>query len=199
MKIKGMEQLISWDDLIQICLSISVEEVRSDRLEKELREVFSRVDPADDTLKNIFQSMEAEPLVEYRTHMLLENSACNIMLILLQSGREVGLHNHPHQHGFIYCYRGSVLIETFEERSATDREAILVRGLHATLRSGDSAFLTPEKHNIHRLLGDEKVCLVDVFVPPLQEEDIGLCRCYEPPYEELGGGLCKAKIIPPPV
>ena len=198
MKHNGMEQLISWDDLIQICLSMSVEEVLSDRLEKELRNVFSRVDPADDTLNGIFQNMAAEPIVEYRTHMLLENSACNIMLILLQAGGEVGLHNHPRQHGFIYCYRGSVLIEAFEERSATEREALLVRGLHATLRSGDSAFLTPEKHNIHRLLSDGNVCLVDVFVPPLREEDIGLCRRYEPPYEELGDGLCKAKIIPPP-
>ncbi|MEC7985383.1 MAG: hypothetical protein VX278_09480, partial [Myxococcota bacterium] len=89
--------------------------------------------------------------------------------------------------------------EAFEERSATEREALLVRGLHATLRSGDSAFLTPEKHNIHRLLSDGNVCLVDVFVPPLREEDIGLCRRYEPPHEELGDGLCKAKIIPSPV
>ena len=190
---------ITWMELAQACKALALQEVVSATLEDQLRALFAQVDPDDLSLFDIFATMESEPIVDYRTHMLLDESDCRLMLVLLQEGREVGLHNHPKQHGFIYCYRGSVLIEAFDEHAATAEEAILKRTLDAVLDEGQDAYLTPEKSNIHRLFGTERACLIDVFIPPLQDSDEILCRRYENPYEELEGGLCRAKIIPPPL
>ena len=187
-----------WKDLVHQCRLLAKNQVEA-TLERELIRLFSLVDSEDHTVLRLFQSMEARPVADYQTHMLLDEADCRIMLILLQKEGEVGLHNHPNQHGFIYCYRGSVLIEAFEERSATESEAVLARVFRKKLGAGDSAFLTPKKQNIHRLFGTECVWLIDVFIPPLQEEDIDLCRRYEYPHRDISDDLCLAKIIPRPV
>ena len=119
------------------------------------------------------------------------------MLVLLQKDAHVGLHNHPYQHGFIRCFRGSVVVEAFDEQEEGPQDALLKRVLYSRLNTGDSSFLTPDSRNIHRLVGVEKSHLIDIFIPPLQEENSHLCRRYENPHLELGEGLCEARIIPP--
>ena len=187
---------ISWAELLQVCLSKSKQPLCSQSLESELMALCSHVREDDQSLFKLFTSMDRDRVLPYRTHLLLEEDSCKVMLILLQKGAEVGLHNHPNQHGFIYCLQGPVLVEAFDEHSATQEEAVLKRVLHRALNKGEHTYLTPNRANIHSLYGLKKSFLLDIFMPPLHDDFRDLCRRYERPHEELGEELCLAKIIP---
>ena len=144
----------------------------------------------------LFQQMLEAPMRSYRTHMVFDDATCRIMLVLLQHGAEIGLHNHPEQYGFIYCYQGSVFVEAFDECSSTADTAVLKHQFSTSLTVGQHVHLTPKKANIHRLLGESTAYLLDVFMPPRLTANSELCRRYERPHEELGDDLFLARIIP---
>ena len=193
------QPFLSWADFIGECQSIAVSKLDSPTIVATLASLLNRLDPQDKVVMSLFQHMVEAPIQSYRTHIVFDDATCRIMLVLLQNDAEIGLHNHPKQHGFIYCYQGSVFVEAFDECSATADTAVLKRQLETSLTVGQHVFLTPQKANIHRLVGKGLAYLLDVFIPPLAADDSGLCRRYERPHIELGDDRCLARIIPRPV
>ena len=118
------------------------------------------------------------------------------MLIVLPASAEIGLHNHPEQSGFIYCIQGQARVEAYDEKSATATNAILKRVYASTLRKGDHAFLLPDKANIHSLKAEEVTLLIDIFIPPLRDENRHLTRRYNLESHIPNTDCYNASIIP---
>lgn len=187
--------VLSWKDFIVECRSLAARKVCSPDLVVDVAALLHRLDPLDRTVMELFQHMLENPVRPYQTYMVFDDATCRIMLVLLQHGAEIGLHNHPEQYGFIYCYQGSVFVEAFDECSSTAGTAVLKRQWSTSVTVGQHVHLTPKKANIHRLLGESTAYLLDVFIPPLAAVNSGLCRRYGNPHEELGDDLCLARII----
>ncbi|MBM75667.1 MAG: hypothetical protein CMK59_09725 [Proteobacteria bacterium] len=189
---------ITWNIFSELCLSLSLKRKPYDSFESELLSLIDSIDPTDTTVKTLFEELEKEPTVAYRTHLLIDEPTCRIMLVLLQKDGTIGLHNHPKQHGLIYCCRGSVFVEGFDLHEIQHKTAVLKRVFHSTLTVGHHTYLRPNHSNIHHLKGEETSWLLDIFIPKLQDQDRILCQRYELPHRELGENLCLARIIPPP-
>ena len=194
---------ITWKVFHEMCMSLSLKRKHFASLESELLKLINSIDPTDTTVQTLFQDLEKEPTkeptVDYRTHLLIDEPTCRIMLVLLQKDGTIGLHNHPKQHGLIYCCRGSVFVEGFDLHEIQDKNAVLKRVFNSTLTVGRHAYLKPNHSNIHHLKGEETSWLLDIFIPKLQDQDRILCQRYERPHQELGENLCLARIIPPPL
>lgn len=163
--------------LVEECQELSLNLPSSKPLEARLLALTEGLKD-DASLKAIFQDMLLKPNSGYRTQMILEEEDCKIMLVVLLEGAEVPLHNHPNQNGFIYCCQGEVLVDGFDEISSTAKPAVIEQVVQSKVSPGEHAFLSPKSANIHRLKAISTVCLIDVFIPPLKEEDRDLCRGY---------------------
>jgi|GEM_PF-3861377 len=187
---------IGWEQFLDACRDLSKISISSDSIESALADLFSALDCDDTTLHALFSTMDTEPYVDYRTLLPIDEDECRVMLIVLQAGTKIGLHNHPKQTGSIFCIEGNLTIEAYDEYSAHGLDAVLEKSYGRSLGPDEHAFLSPERANIHSLYGEEKSFLIDVFIPWLKSEYEHLCRRYQDPYRQREDGKWLAKIIP---
>ena len=149
---------------------------------------------SDSFLIKRFQNLQENATGPYDTYVCIDEPSCKLMLILLQADAEIGLHNHPNQSGIIFCHQGSVQIDAFDEISETPPNAILQKVYSKNIGAGESAFLTPNRANIHSLSTTKLTMLIDIFIPPPKEENKELCRSYTIQKNPAYGDLYQAKI-----
>ena len=185
----------SWAQFLQASRQQAAQCDEPEELLERLVRGLRRVPLDDEELGARFQQLKDHNTEGYQAEVVLLNESCQVMLIHLQPQAFVGLHNHPKQGGFIYCCRGSVLVEAFDELSATTSEAVLNKVYSTKVEQCGSARLTPTVGNIHSLQSEAETLLIDLFIPPLQAENEHLCRRYKLK-EQLTAHHYRADIIP---
>ena len=197
--IEGFMPMVSeytWNSFLSDCEHAAATFTNFDDLISILSTNVRRVPPQDRHLASRFAHLQKYRHLPYVTDVCIDTDTCKLMLVLLQSETEIGLHNHPNQSGFIYCCQGEIQVDAFDEHSATARSAILQQAYSTTLHAGDDAFLLPDNANIHRLKALTGSLLIDIFIPPPKEEDSHLCRRYELQEQIPNTRMYHAEIIP---
>jgi hypothetical protein len=169
---------ITWNQFLQYCKEQATDFECFDQLIQNLQTTIRRLPSAETNLMERFQHLQENATAPYDTDVCIDEPSCKVMLILLQPEAEIGLHNHPKQSGVLFCFKGEVLIEAFDEKTATPSTAILQKVYSKTIRDGESASLTPTNANIHSLKTQNLTMLIDIFIPPPKEEHKQLCRSY---------------------
>ena len=124
----------------------------------------ARLDLEDPALAARFDALEPRRVGDYVTAPVTRTDTIGVMRVNLRAGGRVGLHDHPRQSGFILCCAGRVEVDAFDV--ATEVPLRLRRVFEGTLGPGDTASLTPQRGNVHRLSCPTATRLVDVFTPP---------------------------------
>ena len=134
------------------------------------------LDPNDPDLTALFHTLETGQTEDYRTAQIAKTETCGVMLVTLRAGGRVGLHEHPEQSGFILCYGGRVDVDAFDIESEDPLH--LRQVFSSSLTPGQTASLTPDRQNIHRLHCPHATRQVDVFTPPLSDVLREGCRSF---------------------
>ncbi len=111
------------------------------------------------------------PQVGWRATALLSiEDRVELSLFALRRGQEIPLHDHPGMHGLLRVVRGRARLEPWDwevgERPPPGGVAPATPGPPALLEPGDLALTTPERAQLHRLVAEEDVVLLDLFAPP---------------------------------
>ena len=186
----------TWESFVHECNTMAQNIDNFESLINNITNKIQQISFEDADLNTLFEELQKDNTDSYKTYLSLDNSDCRIMLILLQSDTNIGLHNHPNQSGFLYCFQGSVHIEAYDEQSSSETTAILEQIYTKTLHRGSYAFLLPDYANIHSLHARTKAMLIDVFIPPPQLEYQHLNRRYKRT-ESIPNTTCYHAIIVP--
>ena len=160
--------------------------------------LFHALDCYDPTVREHYAQLVESGFQDYAAHVLVHDDECKVMLVVVAPDGVIGLHNHPKQYGFIGCLDGCVRIDCYDEVSHGEVYGQLRHCAALRLSQGDFADLTPTERNFHRIQGDKLALLVDVFLPPLMDENHTLCRRYVDPPNSNPGDMIRAQIIPRP-
>ena len=162
--------------VLKLCAAVSESGFDPEAHAESLAALAADLDLSDPTLVARFEALERGQAQDYLTDTVVETESGGVMLVSLLAGGGVGLHNHPHQSGFVLCCRGEVAVDTFEIAS---REPLQLRQrASGALGPGQTASLTPTRENLHRLHCPVATRLVDVFTPPLTESMRKNCRMF---------------------
>ena len=188
----------TWNQFIDDCKVQAATFTNFDHLIVTLARNVRKLSPQDKQLNARFKNLCNKPPRPYVTDVCIDEKTCKLMLVLLQPNSEIGLHNHPYQSGFIFCWHGEVHIEAFDEQTSTTTTAILQKRYSSTLQPGNDASLLPDSANIHSLKANKLTLLIDVFIPPIQEKNLHLCKRYTLQKPIANTNLYHAAIIPNP-
>ena len=172
----------------------------TDTVEKRSRlaDLSTALDPDDPDLLEGFNLLVEAGFTDYAAEIFFDDDMCRVMLVSISPNGVIGLHNHPHQYGFIFCMQGHVKVDIYDEISVDGEFGLLRYVSSPEIRAGGYVDLTVEERNFHRLEGLEQTFLVDVFMPPLKDENRKYCRRYEDPPLAQPNEIVRAKIIPRP-
>ena len=166
-----MGRNLSWGEYVEHVLHLGAG-VRAPGFDAEahaqrLAALSARLDLADPTLEARFEGLERGLEDAYVTERVAKRDTCGLMLVSFVAGGRVGLHDHPEQSGFILCVGGQIEVDAFDVLPGAPPR--LRRVFCGSLGPGDTASLTPERANVHRLHCPIATRLVDVFTPPLTD------------------------------
>lgn len=113
----------------------------------------------------------AAPRVGWQATSLLSLAdRVELSLFALRRGQEIPLHDHPGMHGLLRVVRGRARLEPWDweegERPPPGGAAPARRGPAALLEPDEVAVTAPARAQIHRLIAEEDVVLLDLFAPP---------------------------------
>lgn len=151
----------------------------------------------DPELEAACAALKASDFSDYRGEDLLSDQTCRVMLAVMAPGGVIGLHNHPRQYGLLCCLEGRLRVDAYDAIGQEGEMGLLRLHASSNLGPGQHADLLPNARNVHRLEASEPTVLIDVFMPPLQEEDRILCRRYEDPPPVRVQQVVRVKLIPP--
>jgi len=119
-------------------------------------------------------------LPEFAT--LKRRDTYEIKLFTFQEGEVIPYHDHPRMTGVICCLQGRFCVESCDlVRPSTRTGAYWLNRKGVTsLQPGDTATLTAQNNNIHRVYAKENALLIDVFTPPYDRNRVLGTRWYQP-------------------
>ena len=112
----------TWNRFLDDCKEQASTFTNFDHLIASLAANVRNISPQDEQLNARFENLRNQPSRPYITDVCIDEQTCKLMLVLLQANCEIGLHNHPHQSGFIFCWHGEVHIEAFDEKTSANDE-----------------------------------------------------------------------------
>ena len=158
--------------------------------------------PHIDALLNAMSAVDAAALgiddVQQRpgacTYLgIVENDEYAIAAFLLKPGAKIPLHDHPNMTVLSRVVRGSLRVTSFDV--GADGKA---RRSSSIMTSADGpAALFPCQDNVHEFqAGADGACVLDVIVPPYDEDAGRACHYFEA--VSLRGGVFELREIPEP-
>ena len=124
---------------------------------------------------------------------IVENDEYSIAAFVLQPGARIPLHDHPGMTVLSKVVRGSLQVTSFDV--GADGKA---RRSSSIMTSADGpAALFPCVNNVHEFrAGADGACVLDVIVPPYDEDAGRACHYFEA--VSLRGGVFELREIPEP-
>lgn len=103
-----------------------------------------------------------------------------VSLLTFEAGEKIPLHNHPNMTGVVFCVSGRVVVDHYDKLEETAENGnLLLRHRHQLdMTRGDSAALTANRGNIHKLNALESTRMIDVFTPPYDNDRLSDQRVY---------------------
>lgn len=111
------------------------------------------------------QSTRRMPLVLAGVH---ERVSCEIVLLSLEAGFSIPLHDHPQRSVVSICVAGEAKVVNYDLRQHPNGPALTLRS-NTTLRPSQGATLTETDGNIHTIAAGRQTQLIDVFCPPMNK------------------------------
>jgi hypothetical protein len=122
---------------------------------------------ADSTLREACSFVEhrklskASPLVLAETH---REVSFDIVLLSLDGGYSIPLHDHPMRTGISVCVSGEVIVSNYDLQASSGAISLLLRS-RRTIRAGEASTLTETVGNIHTITATQHTQLIDIFSP----------------------------------
>ena len=155
--------------------------------------------PQIDALLTAMSAVDAAALgiQEYKgacTYLgIVENEEYAIAAFSLKPGAKIPLHDHPHMTVLSRVVRGSLHVTSFDV--GADGKA---RRSSSIMTSADGpAALFPCVNNVHEFrAGADGACVLDVIVPPYDEDAGRACHYFEA--VAIGDGVFRLREVPEP-
>ena len=179
-----LDDSISWDQFLELCNDLSTAQFKDNwdqiaytkKMESLLLKL--RLDDAKivsfmDRYKDYSQSWPTIRAIH-------EVKKFCVKLIEFEPNEKIPLHDHPDMTGVIMCTHGRVLVDHFNKISdeSNPDQTLLQEDSILDMKSGDTAALTAQKGNIHRLHAKEFSRMIDVFTPPYDDDRSSRVRYY---------------------
>ena len=87
------------------------------------------------------------------------------VIIHLQAGEEVPLHDHPNTHVFLYVVKGELKIDCFDYVKKTDECIWIKPTISKIFRASDNILVTPQQNNLHHITAMTAASFMDVVTP----------------------------------
>ena len=124
---------------------------------------------------------------------IVENDEYAIAAFLLQPGATIPLHDHPGMTVLSKVVRGSLRVKSFD----VDNEGKARRSISLMTSADGPAALYPSVNNVHEFeAGDGGAVVLDVIVPPYDEDSGRACHYFEAVV--IGDGVFRLREIPEP-
>ena len=185
-------------EFLTACLALGQSVLDSSEKNAALVALATALQRDDPALRSACAELMAPEFSDYMAQELLSDRTCKVLLVVMRAGGVIGLHNHPRQYGFICCLDGRVRVDAYDTLGQEGDMGLLRFCSSVSLGPGEHTDLLPEERNVHRLEATEPAVVIDVFMPPLLEENRTLCRRYEDPPPARPREVVRAKIVPPP-
>ncbi|MCS5708974.1 hypothetical protein CC99x_008675 [Candidatus Berkiella cookevillensis] len=92
-----------------------------------------------------------------------------VILMHLQPGDEIPLHDHPDTHVFLYVVSGDIEMECFD-KIRTDKGSLSIKSSFIKkFKASDSYLLTPTKNNLHHIKAITSASIMDIMTPGYYE------------------------------
>lgn len=92
-----------------------------------------------------------------------------VILMHLQPGDEIPLHDHPDTHVFLYVVSGDIEMQCFDKVRNNQDSISIKSSFIKKFKAHDSYLLTPTKNNMHHIKALTTASIMDVMTPGYYE------------------------------
>lgn len=175
---------VGWERFLELCHELSKSQFSEvwdqDAYTSEIQRVTRRLRLDDPKIvEYIERYRNANPDFPEIRSMYRERQFM-VSLLDFEPGEEIPPHDHPDMTGVVFCTTGRVTVDHYDrlKETAASGNPLLRFERHLEMTTGDSAALTVDRGNIHKLKAQEFTRLIDVFTPPYDPDRVARSRYY---------------------
>lgn len=140
----------------------------SEEFVRSTAELGARLDLADKSLLGAYSFIDGRQTLNQSPLILAEAKrqvTFEIVLLSLEAGYSIPLHDHPKRNGVSVCVTGKTKVTHFDLQSIEGSSVLQMRS-RTTIHPSETGTLTEVEGNIHTITALQHTQLIDVFSPP---------------------------------